>query len=425
MGALEVGQEKAAETSRVTAGSGIVLALLFVSAILNFVDRSNLSIAAPMLKDELGISAEQLGWLLSAFFWTYASCQVMAGWLVDRFDVKYVLGVGFALWSAATAVTGLVHGFAALVVVRVILGIGESVSYSSYSKIMARLYPEERRGFANSVIATGLALGPALGLLFGGVLMARFGWRPFFIVLGAAGLLWLAPWMRWMPRVPARSMKHAERGPGWRELVQCRQLWAVALCLFCANYALFFMLTWLPYYLVKERHFSTLEMARVGAAYFLAAAIVATISGRLSDRWLRAGATPTQVRKTFMIVATFGSGAVLLAMVFAPRTLSIGLLVLAGALFGVGASNLWAISQRLAGRQAVGRWCGIQLFCGNMAGGVTSAVTGFLVQRTGHFLWPFVLLAGILWVGGLSWMFLVGEIEPVCWKGEGMEEVAA
>jgi MFS family permease len=122
----------------------------------------------------LKISAEQLGWLLSAFFWTYASCQIVAGWLVDRLDVKYVFAVGFAVWSAATAVTGLVHGLVALFTIRILLGIGESVAYPAYSKIVPRLYPEEGRGFANGMISTGLALGPGLGLLFGGVLMARF-----------------------------------------------------------------------------------------------------------------------------------------------------------------------------------------------------------------------------------------------------------
>ncbi len=426
MGVLEEKREKPVfEMAHPLRGAGIVLGLLVVSVILNYVDRSNLSIAAPMLKDELKISAEQLGWLLSAFFWTYASCQIVAGWLVDRLDVKYVFAVGFAVWSAATAVTGLVHGLVALFTIRILLGIGESVAYPAYSKIVPRLYPEEGRGFANGMISTGLALGPGLGLLFGGVLMARFGWRPFFIVLGAVSLLWLGPWLRWMPPAPIGSTARQQQGPGWRELVRCRQLWAVSLCLFCGNYSLYFTLTWLPYYLVKERGFSTLEMARIGAVYFFTAAISASICGRLSDRWIRAGGTPTRIRKGFMIASLMSGGVLMVATVMAPRAASVALLVMAGAAFGLGSSNLWVITQRLAGRQAVGRWCGIQLFCGNMSGGVGSAVTGYLVQRTGHFIWAFVLLGGILWVGGLAWMFLVGEIEPVCWKGRAIEEEPA
>ena len=176
-----------------------VLFLLSLSVLINYIDRSNLSIAAPLIKDELGLSAWQLGKLLSAFFWTYALMQIPAGWLVDRLDVKWVFAAGLFIWSAATAVTGALHGFAALLIVRVILGLGESVAFPSYSKILCSHFRESRRGFANAMIMTGLALGPALGILVGGIAVARFGWRSFFVVLGLAGLLWLAPWLLWMP----------------------------------------------------------------------------------------------------------------------------------------------------------------------------------------------------------------------------------
>ena len=163
-----------------------VIVLLGISVFINYVDRGNLAIAAPMVKDELGISAAQLGILLSAFFWTYACLQPVSGWLVDRLNVNWVIAGGFLLWSAATAATGFVHTLAALFAVRLVLGIGESVAYPSYSKLIALYVPEEHRGLANSVISAGLALGPGFGILMGGTLMARSGWRPFFIVLGIA-----------------------------------------------------------------------------------------------------------------------------------------------------------------------------------------------------------------------------------------------
>src|ERR1700676_4844681 len=175
----------------------IVLLLLAISAFINYVDRGNLSIAAPMLKDELGISALQLGVLLSAFFWTYACLQPFSGWLVDRWNVNWVFAVGFFLWSAATAATGMVHTFAALMILRLLVGLGESVAYPSYSKILALNFEEEHRGFANASISAGQVLGPGLGMLFGGLMMARFGWRPFFLVLGLGSLFWLLPWARW------------------------------------------------------------------------------------------------------------------------------------------------------------------------------------------------------------------------------------
>ncbi len=177
-----------------------VVVLLGISVFINYIDRGNLSIAAPMLKDELGISPVRLGILFSAFFWTYACLQPVTGWLVDRFDVNWVMAIGFFLWSSATAVTGFVHTFTTLLMIRLFLGIGESVAFPSYSKIIALNIPEEHRGLANSAVTAGLAAGPGVGMLLGGTLMTRLGWRPFFILFGLVSLLWLLPWMKYMPR---------------------------------------------------------------------------------------------------------------------------------------------------------------------------------------------------------------------------------
>ena len=172
------------------------LLLLALSVLINYIDRGNLSIAAPLLKDELGISASQLGILLSAFFWTYTVMLFVCGWFIDRFDVNRMLALGFLLWSLATAATGIVHGFAMLLVMRLMLGIGESVAFPCYSKILARHLPEHRRGFANGAIVAAMKCGPVVGTLGAGVLMAKYGWRPVFIGIGLLSLAWLPAWMR-------------------------------------------------------------------------------------------------------------------------------------------------------------------------------------------------------------------------------------
>jgi ACS family D-galactonate transporter-like MFS transporter len=404
------------DNSRLSPAFSRVLVLLFLSVFINYIDRSNLSIAAPLIKDELGISASQLGLLLSAFFWTYSCCQLLSGWLVDRFDVKWVFAAGFCLWSSATAVTGLVHSLVLLTVVRVVLGIGESVAYPGYSKILAAHCPEGRRGFANSVIAAGLALGPSFGLLFGGTLVAHYGWRPFFIALGSVCLLWLVPWLRWMPATDRATWSERKDGPGMREILRQRSAWGTCICLFCANYFLYFMVTWLPFYLVRERHFPLAQMAKIGGAFFLMAALSASLCGWLSDRWIRSGGTPTRARKTFMVGGYVAVGVFLAGTVVAGRSLSVVLLMLVGLAFGLSSSNIWAITQRLAGPQAVGRWCGLQLFIGNSSGIVAPAVAGVLLDCTGHFFWPFLIVSMFLWMGALSWIFIVGPIEPVQWE---------
>jgi len=394
----------------------VVVVLLAISAFINYVDRGNLSIAAPMLKDELGISAAKLGVLLSAFFWTYACMQLFSGWLVDRLNVNWVFAGGFILWSAATAMTGLAHTFAVLLALRFLLGMSESVAYPSYSKIIALNFAEEHRGLANAAISAGLVLGPGFGMLFGGLLMARFGWRPFFIVLGLASLLWILPWLRWMPKKSYAADSDSKDAPSILEFLRLRSAWGTCVGLFCGNYLSYFLITWLPYYLVRERHFSMDSMAKIGGAAYLVGASFATLSGWISDRWIASGATPSLVRKSFV------GGGLGLAGIFVGLTVVSGAnycvaaLILGLIFFGAYSSNLWAITQTLAGPRAAGRWTGFQNFVGNLAGVVAPALTGFVLQRTGQFYWAFVIMAGIALAGMTSWLFLVGPVEPVIWE---------
>ena len=393
----------------------VVVALLAISAFINYVDRGNLSIAAPMLKDELGISAARLGVLLSAFFWTYACSQLFSGWLVDRFNVNCVFAAGLILWSAATAMTGIVQAFSALLVLRLLLGISESVAYPSYSKIIALNFSEEHRGFANSMISAGLVLGPGFGMFFGGLLMARFGWRPFFIVLGLASMLWIIPWWMWMPKKHQATLTDSIGAPRVFEFLRLRSAWGTCAALFCGNYVSYFLITWLPYYLVRERHFSMDNMAKLGGTAYFLGACFSMFSGWLSDRWIATGATPSLVRKTFTGGGLALSGIFIgLAAVSGTNYCAVAL-VLGVIFYGVSASNIWAITQTLAGPKAAGRWTGFQNFIGNLAGVVAPALTGFVLERTGQFYWAFEITTGVALIGMASWVFLIGPVEPVIW----------
>lgn len=195
------------------------LVLLAICAVINYVDRGNLSIAAPLLKDQLQISASQLGILLSAFFWTYTAMQFLCGWLVETFDVNWVIAAGFLLWSVATAATGLVRGFAMLLAMRLMLGIGESVMMPACSKIFGFHLPEHHRGFANGLLQAAWCFGPAVGTLGCGLLIAQYGWRPVFIGIGLSSLAWLPAWIRWMPRASAGASSLV-RPPGFAEILR-------------------------------------------------------------------------------------------------------------------------------------------------------------------------------------------------------------
>jgi len=395
----------------------VVLVLLVFSVAINYVDRGILSVTGVALSNELGLKPHQLGFLLSAFFWTYAGFQLISGWLIDRYNVLVVFAAGFAVWSAATALTGLSHGFVALFVLRLLLGIGESVAYPSYSKIIAAGFPERQRGLANGLIDVGCKLGPAAGMIAGGLILVRYGWRMVFLSIGIASLAWLIPWFITAPKIGSISrMRVRYDGPGFSDILAKKDAWGTLLGLFCSNYAWYFMLTWLPQYLLMERHYSTRMMALTGWLPFCATAVGATVGGLLSDAWIRRGGSPTLVRKTFIIFGNTGCAVLLLpAAVVADQFTAMSLLIASAFVYGLYSSNLWAVTQTLAGPLAAGKWTGLQNCAGNLAGIAAPVVTGFIVEKTGSFYFAFVWVCVTLVVSALSYLIIVGRIEPVRW----------
>jgi MFS family permease len=410
---LKSNVERPAAISR---GLWVIIALMVASVAINYIDRGSLSLAVPLLRKELGFSSEQLGWLLSAFFWTYALLQVASGWLVDRYEVKWVMALGFLAWSLATAATGLGHSIGFFIACRLLLGVGESVAYPCYSKIIAERVEEHQRGRANGLIDAGTKFGPTIGMLAGGLLMAHYGWRPVFIVLGLGGLIWLPAWLLWMPREKNPVVVHLDRGPGFREILSLPRAWATFLGHFSGNYFWYFLLTWLPDYLVKERHLSMDTMAVVSSVAFCATGISTTITGCIADRAIARGATPTRVRKT-CLCAGLGLASVVAGVAVIENTAAaIGLLLFACMAYGVFASSHWAVGQTMAGPSAVGKWSGFQNCVGNMAGVVAPALTGFVVQKTGYFAGAFAVSAAVVLSGAAIYLFWLGPVAPVQWR---------
>ena len=284
-----------ADNSRGLRAFAPALILLAICALINYVDRGNLSIAAPLLKDELHISASQLGVLLSAFFWTYIVLQFVSGWMVDSFDANRVIAAGFLLWSLTTAATGLVRGFTMLLVMRLMLGVGESVMIPACSKILGFHLPEHHRGFANGVLQGAWSFGPAVGTLGAGLLMAKYRWRPVFIGVGLTSLAWLPAWIKWMPRGGA-MMRSLPAGPSFVDILRQRTFWGVCAGHFSVNYLAYFMLTWLPFYLVRERHLSMQSMAKTASAYYAIEGLSAITTGWFSDFFVRRSYASTLVR---------------------------------------------------------------------------------------------------------------------------------
>jgi MFS family permease len=255
--------------------------------------------------------------------------------------------------------------------------------------------------------------------------MARVGWRFFFLTLGAVSSLWLFPWFRSMPR-PAQSIESsAVETPGLFEILEHRSAWGTFLGLFAYNYLSYFLITWLPFYLVHERHFSISTMSIVSGLAFLGTAVSAMISGWASDRWIASGASVTRVRKTFTGIGPLLASSIVLVSVIHDHRIAMALLVFVCICMGACSSNLWAVTQTLAGARVAGKWTGLQNFFGNFAGIVAPALTGFVVGRTGSFFWAFAITAALSVLGAAAWIFIVGPLNEVTWRPKSVDEVLA
>jgi MFS family permease len=404
--------------------SARVVALLTLAAFINYVDRGNLATAGPLIRDQFGLSNTELGLLLSAFFWSYAPGQLPAGWLAERVNARRVLAGGLAVWGLATALTGLANGFMMLLILRVVLGLGESVMYPASFKILAREALEVERGRANGWMAAGQQLGPAFGTLACGLLMAWFGWRVVFVAAGCASLLWLWPWLRTPRAAAAASAGATPDGPPTRELLHSRELWGSCLGNLGQAYALYLVLSWLPLYLVKTHGLTMAQMAPLGAGLFALSAVTSVLTGWGSDRWLKAGASSNRVRKTAVLSGLVGLAACLSACAFARPLGALAAMAGCGLCLGVLVPAIWASAQTLAGPGATARWWGVQNFFANVGGISAPVITGVVVDRTGSFASAFLIAAAVALVGVLAYGVIVRRIEPIVWHGMDAGEVA-
>lgn len=416
MSALE-GTKPRPAAARV-AGLGVVL-LLATGLFINYVDRGNLATAAPLIKDQLKLTATEVGLLLSAFYWTYAPAQFVAGPLAERNPYR-ALSLGLLLWAGATALTGLAQGFLGLLALRLVLGLGESAAFPSISKIIARDVAPARLGLANGIVGVGLALGPALGVFLGGHMMAEWGWRAVFLAFGLGSLIWLLPWMLATRGLNTRA-RAAEAdeapAPSLFRLMARRELWGCSLGHFSSNYAFYFVVSWIPTYLVKAQGFDLHGMANLTGLIYLVYAAVCLIVGQLTDLWARAGASANLIRKSIILSGHGLMALTMLGCALGRPQLSIACLFLSSIAFGIGTSNIFAIAQILAGPRATGKWIGFQNFMGNIPGIVAPLVTGWLVDRTHGFEAAFAVACAAAFLGFIGWGLMIRKVAPIEWSG--------
>ena len=396
----------------------LVLALGFV---VNYVDRGNISVVAPLLQREFSINSTHLGLLFSSFIFTYALMQIPAGYLVDRFRLKWLYAGAFIWWSLSNAAIAFASGFGSLLILRMLLSIGESISLPASSKILASTFQEHERGIANGILDSGYKFGPAIGVFFGGIFIAHFGWRNLFLLTGFGALLWLIPWL-WIadsiadPKqstspISAPVKVHALLST--KDICLSTRAWGTFIGNFCGGYVWYLLLSWLPTYLVTQRHMNLTNMGIFGSLLFGVTGITSVCTGLLTDRLIRKGRSPGRVRLGFMVAGLLLSGFLVPAGFAKSSTAALGFLFLAFAAYGMFSCNVWAATQSIAGPQNIGRWAGIQNSLGNLGGLASPALTGWIVTVTGSFHWAFLTAAVFMVLGAITYIFVVKSLEPI------------
>ena len=399
-------------------GPARLVFLVSATLLINYIDRGNLATAVPLIHGELGLSATQLGVLLSAFYYSYVAAMVPAGWLGERYGAHRVLAAGIAIWSLATLLTGFATGFWSLLLLRLLLGVGESAGFPCASQLFASQLRPTQIGMANGVLGFSYLIGPAIGTVLGGLLMPLYGWRTVFVLFGALSLVCVWPLFRVRLKPAVRSANETSPvgAPGFGLILRQRGLWGAALGHFASNYNFYFILAWLPDYLVRERGFSMSRMAAVAGSAYLINGVSALATGWAVAAWTRSGRSATAFYKSAMAFSHIASMAAMLGMMLLPVEGCVACLCLSQIAVGVSSPGISAIAQIIAGPTATGRWVGVQNGCGNLAGILAPTITGVLLDVTGHFSSAFMLAGAINVLGLVGWLWLLPRIQPLDWS---------
>jgi MFS transporter, ACS family, D-galactonate transporter len=401
-------------SSRASSGRWTIVWLLFAASLINYLDRSSISLALPLLSRDLGLGPESKGVLLSAFFWSYALMQIPVGWATDRVNLRWLYFAAFVLWSLGQGLTGFAGSLTVLIIFRMLLGVGESIYLPGGTKIVSMLFRPEERGLPCGMFDFGTRMGLVLGGLIIPWLLIRLDWRTSFRLLGFAGLLWVIPWL-WatkgrLDQRPRVALKTRSRSQEIRWLLTNRNLIGICLGFFCFDYYWYLFVTWLPDYLVTVRHFTILRAGFFSSLPYFVFGASEPLGGWIADRLTAHGWDQTRTRKGIVTVA-FLTG-LLLIPASRVQNANTAIWLLAGAsLVGLATGNLLVILQCCCPPEDVGLWTGFENFAGNLGGVLAPLITGVLISRTGSYA-PGFMLATIVLLGGIvCYWFIVGKLD--------------
>jgi ACS family glucarate transporter-like MFS transporter len=422
-----------------------ILAILFIVTTINYADRASISIAGPAIRKALGLSPVEMGFVFSAFAWSYVAAQLPGGWLLDRFGSKITYFFSIFLWSLFTLLTGAV-GFltgaaavGALFVLRFLVGAAEAPSFPGNSRITSAWFPTHERGLASALFNSAQYFATVLFAPIMGALVHAFGWQSVFFVMGGLGIAMAFVWLKTIhgpkdhPSVSASELQYIEEGGALvdldgaartaqppavdtvaciKELLGNRMLLGVYVGQYCINTLTYFFLTWFPVYLVQERHMTILKAGFVASLPAIAGFLGGVAGGTISDRLAKAGFSLSMSRKVPIVAGMLLSMSMIACNVIETDALVVAVMALAFFGKGVGALG-WAVVADTSPKEAGGLSGALFNTFGNTAGITTPIVIGYIVQGTGSFAGALVFVGANAAVTIFSYVFIVGEIKRV------------
>ena len=409
-----------------------VLVLVFISVVINYMDRTNISVAASALSDELSLSSVQMGLIFSAFGWTYSALQIPGGLAVDLVKVRLLYPFMLVAWSLATLVQGFVSSFAALIGCRMAIGVFEAPSFPCNNKIATAWFPDNERASAIGTYTSGQFIGLAFLMPVLAIIQEYFGWRGLFVVSGLVGIIWAIVWY-WFYRDPEDhpgvnqaeldlirdGRQHSDQNdeaerPKLADFVTVfsnRKLWGIYIGKFCLGGTLIFFLTWFPTYLVEYRGLGFVKSGFLASLPFLAAFLGVIVSGVTSDFLVRRGFSNEFARKAPVVVG------MLLTMVIVGANYTDDtawvIVFLSIAFFGNGLSSIaWVFVSFLAPPRLIGLVGGSFNFVSSLSAVIVPVVIGYLVTD-GDFRPALAFIAGLAGLGAFAFLFMVGKIQRI------------
>ena len=425
-----INETKLLVPSRVRRAQVLSLTLLVAGGIINYMDRGTLAVANSAIRQEMGVSLVQMGWLLSAFAWSYALAQLPVGAMVDRIGPRRLLGFGLVLWSLAQAAGGLVHSFTQFVTSRIVLGLGEAPQFPSAARVVSNWFPVRERGLPTGVFNSASPLGSALAPPLLTLLIVYLNWRWMFVLMGVLGLIMAAVWFALYRDPSASNLDPTETAylnegsianikpteklglRDWLALFRHLTTWGMILGFFGSVYLNWVYLTWLPGYLTQARHMDLVTTGLAASVPFFCGFVGCLVAGWFSDKLTRKSASPMAGRKLPIVLAMLGmAGFTVPAALVQSNVIALACISVVIFLANASSASAWALATAAAPSNRIASLGSLQNFGGFLGGALAPIVTGYIAQSF-SFVPALLTGAAIAFLGALSYLFLVNKPIP-------------